>query len=68
MDCAWQLPRNLDCLQDRVDHFSDFNAFHLKLRPQQHAMLKHGTGKCFYVLGQHEIALLESCKTARGLE
>ncbi len=57
--------RYLDRLEHGFDHFPKFDAFHLELWSQQHAMLEHGSTERLYVLGQHEIALLEPRKRPR---
>jgi hypothetical protein len=55
-----------DRLQHRVDDLGNLDAFHLEVRPQQHAVLQHRACQCLYVFGQDEIAFLESRERARG--
>lgn len=57
--CLCCLTGNFDGLQDSVDHFANLDAFHLKIRAQQHAVLKDRGGEGFYVLGQDEISFFE---------
>jgi hypothetical protein len=59
------LTRYFDRLQYGVDYLANLDAFHLEIRPQQHAMRQHRCSQRLYVLGRHEIALLESRERPR---
>lgn len=61
--CA--LARYFDRFQYRVDDLTNLDSFHLEIRPQEHTVLQYGASQGLYVLGRHEIAVLESRKRPR---
>jgi hypothetical protein len=62
---AYGLARYFHRFQHCVDYLANLDAFHLEIRPQQHAVLQYRGRQRLYVLGRHEIALLESRERPR---
>ena len=60
-----RLARYFDRLQHRVDYLVNLDAFHLEIRPQQHAVLQYRGSQRLYVLGHHEVSLLQSRERPR---